>query len=298
MANKVVRRIGAGVLIILLLVAAAIVTIYAISARHLSRRYSLPDETLAMPTDSSSLFRGEHFATAISKCSDCHGADFGGTMFLDAMPLGRFVAPNLTGGKGSRTAGWSDADWIRAVRHGVGPAGKPLIFMPSQALRDLNAADLGAIIAYVRKAPAVDNVLPPTEIGPIGRFAIATNPKRLISAEAIDHTLPFPAGIAPGPTAEYGRYLAVAGGCTFCHGENLAGGIKEGPPGTPPSANLTPAGEVGGWSEAQFMTALREGRRPDGTTINPFMPWRLTRLMTDEEIQAVYRYVKTLPAKQ
>jgi hypothetical protein len=41
-------------------------------------------------------------------------------------------------------------------------------------------------------------------------------------------------------------------------------------------------------------TALRTGQRPDGTVINPFMPWRFTRLMTDEEIQAVWAYLRTL----
>jgi cytochrome c553 len=298
MASKAVKRIGLGVLGIVVLVAVAGATVYGLSGRHLSRRYSVPDETIPIQADSSTLARGEHFATSISKCVDCHGGNFAGRMFLDAMPFGRFVAPNLTGGKGSRTAGWTDADWVRAVRHGVAPDGRALVFMPSQALREMNATDLGAIIAYVRKAPPVDNELPNSQVGPIGRLAIASNPGRLIAAEAIDHTLPISSGVAPGATPEYGRYLAVAGGCTFCHGENLAGGIKEGPPGTPPTANLTPAGRVGGWSEAEFMTALREGRRPDGSIINPFMPWRMTRLMTDEEIQAVYRYLKTVPAKQ
>ena len=105
---------------------------------------------------------------------------------------------------------------------------------------------------------------------------------------------PIPAAIPPGPTPEYGRYLAVSGGCTFCHGDNLKGGLKDGPPGTPLSANLTQAGPLGQWTEADFTKALREGVRPDGSNINPFMPWRLARLMTDEEIAAVWAYLKTV----
>jgi hypothetical protein len=85
----------------------------------------------------------------------------------------------------------------------------------------------------------------------------------------------------------------VVGGCVYCHGDDLRGGIKEGPPGTPVSVNLTPTGPTAQWSEAEFATALRTGMRPDGTAINPFMPWRLTRLMTDEEITAVWTYLKT-----
>ncbi len=69
--------------------------------------------------------------------------------------------------------------------------------------------------------------------------------------------------------------------------------MKEGPPGTPPSQDLTPSGDPGKWTEADFRKALREGLRPDGTVINPFMPWRLTKLMTDEEIAAVWAYLKT-----
>jgi cytochrome c553 len=83
------------------------------------------------------------------------------------------------------------------------------------------------------------------------------------------------------------------GGCTTCHGPDLKGGLHEGPPDVPNSADLTPAGPLGSWSEADFRKALREGSRPDGSTINPFMPWRLTRLMTDDEIRAVWTYLRT-----
>jgi mono/diheme cytochrome c family protein len=106
-----------------------------------------------------------------------------------------------------------------------------------------------------------------------------------------------PAAPPAGPTAAYGRYLANVGGCTGCHGAGLSGGKI---PGTPaefkPPANITPAG-IGHWTEADFVRALRTGVRPGGTNIDPEMPWRLTRLMTDEEIHALYEYLKTVPAK-
>jgi len=47
----------------------------------------------------------------------------------------------------------------------------------------------------------------------------------------------------------------------------------------PPAANLTPGGELAGWSDADIMRALREGKRPDGSALNPFMPWKATRYM-------------------
>jgi len=48
------------------------------------------------------------------------------------------------------------------------------------------------------------------------------------------------------------------------------------------------------WSEEEFRQALRNGIRPDGSTINPFMPWRSARRMTDEEISAVWVYLRSL----
>jgi cytochrome c553 len=97
----------------------------------------------------------------------------------------------------------------------------------------------------------------------------------------------------------YGKYLAVT--CTGCHGEGLSGGAIPGtPPDWPPAANLTPdeATGLGGWTEADFFRALREGKRPDGTDLQgDFMPWKLTAKMTDDEIRALWMYLQTLPAK-
>ena len=71
----------------------------------------------------------------------------------------------------------------------------------------------------------------------------------------------------------------------------------EGPPGSLPAANITPEG-LKTYDEAKFFLALREGIRPSGVPINPeFMPWKLTKLMTDDEIRAVWKYLQTVPPK-
>jgi mono/diheme cytochrome c family protein len=258
----------------------------------MSRLYHAAPVSLPVPPDSATIARGEHLIRAISKCGECHGQDLGGQL-MTLGPLGTFSAANLTRGRGG-VGGMSDADWVRAIRHGIRSDGRPLIFMPSQAFNALDSADLGAIIAYVKQVPSVDRELPPTAIGPIGRILTLLKPGRLIPAEGIDHAVPIPADAQPGPTLEYGKYLSVVGGCTYCHGDNLKGGIQEGPPGTPASADLTPAGPTSRWSADDFRQALRNGIRPEGTTINPFMPWRSTRLMTDDEIQAVWVYLRSL----
>lgn len=279
-----------GVLLVLVLVAVA--AIWLLSSRAMGARYDVTLEAVTIPTDSAALARGQHLGTAIGKCVDCHGMDLSGQA-MALGPVGTFTARNLTSGKGG-IGNRTDADWVRSIRHGVAPDGRPLVFMPSRVYAALSNADLGALIAWVKSMPPVDHELPATTVGPIGRMMLATDPGRLISARLIDHAAPIPAAIPPGPTPEYGRYLAVSGGCTFCHGDNLKGGLKDGPPGTPLSADLTQAGPLGQWSEADFTKALREGVRPDGSNINPFMPWRLARLMTDEEIAAVWAYLKTV----
>jgi hypothetical protein len=69
-----------------------------------------------------------------------------------------------------------------------------------------------------------------------------------------------------------------------------------GPPGLPPASNLTTAG-IGNWTEADFVRALREGTRPDGTVINEFMPWKAFRGMTDAELHAIWLYLRSVPAR-
>jgi mono/diheme cytochrome c family protein len=98
-------------------------------------------------------------------------------------------------------------------------------------------------------------------------------------------------------TPEYGHYLAITGGCTGCHGSGLSGGAIPGvPPDFPKARNISPTG-IGSWSDEDFFRALREGKRPDGSTINPFMPWNDTKLMTDDEIRALLAYLRTVPPR-
>jgi hypothetical protein len=74
----------------------------------------------------------------------------------------------------------------------------------------------------------------------------------------------------------------------------LSGGPTLGPPGTPPASNLTPTG-IGHYTKQDFARALREGKRPDGTEISTFMPWRVFAGMTDDEVTALWNYLQTVP---
>jgi hypothetical protein len=148
------------------------------------------------------------------------------------------------------------------------------------------------IIAWIKSVPPQDSELPARKIGPVARSLFTAGKLPVLSAEIIDHTAPRKPDITPAVTTEYGEYLAVVGGCKGCHYENLAGGKGHGEVW---AANLTPAGRLGTWSEADFFAALRTGKRPDGSDISAEMPWPLTARMTDDEIRAVWQYLKTVP---
>jgi mono/diheme cytochrome c family protein len=268
--------------------------IYGMSAAQMGRTYALPaPPSFIVPTDSAAIARGEHLVHAVVNCAECHGDDLGGKLIMDAGPIGVAFGPNLTAGAGGIGADYSDADWVRAIRHGLRPDGRSMLIMPSETFTHLTDADLAAVIAYLRTLPPVDRTLPRTRLRILGRFMLATGRLPLLVAPK---TLQLDEReiVQPAPTVAYGRYLADVSGCRGCHGLQLSGGRVAGPPGTPLAANLTPAGMIG-WTEQDFFTALREGRRPDGTMIDEFMPWRYAGRMSDDELRAIWLYLRSVP---
>ncbi len=245
---------------------------------------------------SGTVARGEHIALTRG-CTDCHAEDFGGAVFADEMPVFRLSATNLTpGGVG---AGYTDADWIRSIRHGIGPDNKPHLFMPSYEYYYLSDADLGALITYLKSLPTVVRTLPENAVGPLGRVLFMAGQLPLVPAEMIDHGAPRPLAPPRGVTAEYGAYLAV--GCSGCHGTGFSGGTIPGvPPDWPRATNITPDPEtgIGEWTREDFFRAMREGVRPDGTSLRPeFMPWPNMGRLHDDEMEALWLYLSRLEAR-
>ena len=131
--------------------------------------------------------------------------------------------------------------------------------------------------------------------GPIGRMAALGSPGAFFSASVIDQQAAHPAAVARGVTAEFGEYYARA--CVGCHGPDWSGGpMPGGAPGDPPAANLTPdpATGLGSWTEADFARALRQGVRPDGSHLADAMPWRAFSHFTDDEVAAIWLFLRTL----
>ncbi|MCC7447476.1 MAG: c-type cytochrome [Anaerolineae bacterium] len=297
MKRKALKWGGSIVLALLVTVVAALVGVEVVSENRLNKLYSVPAEDLTIPNDAATIERGKHIAIAIAQCMGCHGDNLAGKVWLEAPGMMKISTTNLTRGNGGIGATYTDADWIRTIRHGVRPDGKPARFMPSQIFNQLDRDDLAAVIAYVKSVPPVDNTVPPHEYSPLIRALFVTGQVSGLAAEQIDHNAPIPAPIKPGPTVEYGNYLVNVGNCRDCHGPTLSGGkIPGAPPEYPAATNITPTG-IGSWTEADFFKALRNGIRPNGTLIDPHMPWPYLGQMSDDELKAVYNYLKTVPPK-
>jgi len=269
--------------------------IYALSGARLGKSYEVDPKTIPVPSDPASVAWGEHLARTRG-CTDCHGPDYGGAVFIDDAVMARLAGSNLTSGDGGVGRAYTDRDWVRAIRHGVGPDGRGLLFMPSQEYYFLSDDDLGSLIAYLKSLPPVDSRLPANSVGPVGRGLFLAGKVPLVAAEVIDHDTAPPPAPPKGATVAYGRYLAAV--CTGCHGTGFSGGpIPGAPPPWPPASNITPDREtgIGGWTEEDFFRALRDGIRPDGSSIDPeSMPVRNTALMEDDEIRALWLYLRTL----
>lgn len=241
----------------------------------------------------ASIARGKHLVEARYVCVECHGVDFGGGTMVDDPLVGTFLGPNLTAGKGSKVSNYQVADWDRTVRHGILPNGQPTP-MPAEDFRSMSDQELADIIAYIRSLPPVDAEVPPYSLGPLGKVLMATGQFVLAANGGQDHHAPHvPYPPATEPNATFGKHLASV--CTGCHGSDLAGGpIPGGPPDWPPAANLTPhADGLQGWTYAQFVVALREGRRPNGEAIKDPMTRMVpyARAMTDVELNALWSYL-------
>lgn len=284
--------IGLGGVIVLLLLAVGGMMLSTDS--RFNRTYAIEAETIPIPTDAASLAVGKHWAEM--HCQNCHGPDLGGGPFFEDEQIGYADATNLTAGKGGIGATMTDADWVRAIRHGVRHDGTSVFIMPSNDFYYLSDADLGSIIAYVKSVPAVNREIRPRTFTPFAKVLYAVGAfGNLLYAETIPHDASRPAAPTAAVNIDYGQYLVNAHGCRSCHGEQLNGNQPT-QPGAPFAHNLTPGGELIGWSEADFFTALREGKTPSGRAIDGnYMPWNGLGKMTDDELKAVWLYLQSLP---
>ena len=265
--------------------------------------------------------RGEYLAHHVCVCMDCHSTrdwavysgplkpgtlGVGGERFDQKMNFpGAFIAPNITP---HALKDWSDGELYRAITSGVSKDGHPLFpIMPYPAYGKMATEDVHSLIAYLRSLPAVASSPEASKADP--------------PVNVIMHLIPQPPQPMEVPpktdTAKYGHYLATAAGCTECHtkmekgkvvGQPFAGGFEFAlPGGVLRSPNITPHATtgIGGWTKQAFVDRFKAYAKDKFQPVpvdaaaggmQTVMPWTMYAGMTDEDLGAIYDYLKAQPA--
>jgi mono/diheme cytochrome c family protein len=221
-----------------------------------------------------------------------------GTVFGEGAELpGKIIAANLTPDKETGAGNWTDDTLARAIREGIGHDGRALFpLMPYLNYREMPDEDLASVIVYLRTLAPVRNPLPQTEIIFPVKYLIRNAPEPITAA------VPEPDLSDP---VKRGRFLVRMASCADCHTPQERGQVKPGleyaggllfktPEATVMAANITPdPSGISYYDEALFVEAMRTGK-VKARTLNSIMPWVFYRDMTDEDLKAMFAYLKTL----
>lgn len=287
---------------IILLVLMAGITVTVMARQNL--KYKAPYPNIRSSTDSAVIARGKHLIFSSAHCINCHnshnpdslilaGQDVslsGGVEF--ALPVGKIYSRNITPDNETGIGKFTDGEIARALRYGVHPDGTVVYdFMPFHNTSD---EDLTAIISYLRAQSPVRNEVPKNRLNLLGNIVKAF----LVKPAGPDGEVP--TSVVRDTTSAYGKYLAISvAECNGCHtarniageytGEPFAGGGNVEGFVTP---NLTPdpSGRIFNWSQQNFIDRFRAGRLVPKSP----MPWNSFQRMTDDELKAIYQFLRTV----
>jgi len=326
-AHKLVSVLKSANRTTLATVLVAIIALAATAALRLERRVHAGNKSVldmeTIPRTPERLARGKYLVEGLAQCTFCHSdIDFtkrpievvpgmrnGGTDFgdLDLGPPNHLYTPNISPDPEFGSGKWKDADFVRALRQGIGHDGRTLIpLMPYRYFREMSDEDLASVIVYERS-------LPPVHV---------ERPKRILPEPMLKALEPLPPVEhvpEPGKTnrVAYGKYLVTVGHCSGCHtpidehgkplpGMEFAGGQPLPGPwtGDPKkiifvsSLNLTPdPSGIPYFDEAMFIDTIRAGQLK-GRELSTIMPWSYFRNLSDDDLKAIFAYLKTLKPVQ
>jgi mono/diheme cytochrome c family protein len=256
--------------------------------------------------------RGRYLVEGVAHCFACHaprdeaspygaplaGAEGAGRV-LPSEKYGRVVAPNITPDVETGAGAWSDDALARAIREGVGHDGRALFpLMPYRNLRQLSDEDVASIVVFLRSLPPKRNALPPTEINFPVNLLIKSAPEPVNAPVAAPDM---------NDVVARGTYLVRLANCVLCHsqldknglpvkGLEFAGGqrFKTASGRVILSPNITPdASGISYYDEQLFVRALRTGQ-VGARRLDPEMPWGYFRHMSDEDLRAIFAYLRTV----
>ncbi|MEP7130650.1 MAG: c-type cytochrome [Sphingomicrobium sp.] len=221
--------------------------------------------------------------THVLGCTGCHGIHLEGTFFTEHEPqYGPLYASNLS----VELPGLSDAQIEDVLRKGVHPERKTVWGMPSEIFQHLSAADMTALIAYLRSIKPVGKKLPPPQFSAQDKKDIAAGQYKPAVTGVRETKDVFP--VDAGAQHALGRYIASVT-CAECHSPKL-----EGKPGDP-VGKIPDLIVAGGYSRAEFETLITTGVPVGGRKLNPMMSGvAKTRFshLTPHERDALYAYLK------
>lgn len=282
---KVLRWIGIGIVVLVSAIAVAAISLYVIGGNMLRQTTTQDVAAVAIPDDSLSIAEGQRYAN-IFGCTSCHGDRLQGNLLVDDPVFGQLVAPHLAPGAGSVTTSFEAEDWVRAIRHGIGGDGRPLLIMPSSEYsKGMAEEDMGRIIAWIRSSEPVDHDPGKSRL----RLAQVMVGAGMVKTdyELTDHSATPPAKPKATDTLGTGRYLG--GVCTACHGKALMGSKEFGGP------PLVRGSVMDTYDEASFRTLFQTGQARNGRMLDTkVMPWRELGHMTPGELYAVWTWIRTV----
>jgi len=248
--------------------ALVIIAIYLASEALLVRRFTLPSSIVQAATERADIARGPHLAT-IFGCRDCHGGDLRGRLLAVASDLA-IAAPNLR----SFAVRYTDADFDRAVRHGLTPSARAMWVMPSQSYVYMRDRDVAAILGYLRALPADGPAWPLPDFGFRARLAVLAGTLAPVDPYDLGRQPPYNVG----PHYEGGRYLAAMA-CSGCHATDLTG--------TDDAADLR---SVAAYSRSAFFALMHDGTAPAGHRAPEMARLAKARFAAFEDYEAAALY--------
>jgi mono/diheme cytochrome c family protein len=214
------------------------------------------------------------------------------------LPFGTIHTPNITPDMRTGIGSYTDEQLYNALKNNISHSGRALVgFMSYNHMGD---EDIMAIISYLRTTQPVKNEVPENEYNMVGKILMRFLVKPVDGRDS---------SVRADSTIAYGKYLAHhVANCNGCHtnkdglgkfiGQPLAGGYQwdyEDAVYTAP--NLTPddsTGRIAKWSAATFINRFRAGKILPNTP----MPWSSYQHMSDRDLIAIHKYLKSLaPAK-
>ena len=256
--------------------------------------------------------RGEYLVRSVTGCLMCHSELDPATRGLPIKDghagAGRswasegiewLSAPNITPDRETGAGGWTDDAIARAIREGIGHDGRTLFpIMPYLNYSKMSDDDLAAVVTYIRSLAAVRQQQAASAVPfPVNRFINA-------APQPIESPVPPPDVSTP---EKRGAYLTTLASCSDCHspmdsrgqvisGMEFSGGnvFVIGGREKRAAANITPAPSgIPYYNDELFLEVMRTGRVRD-REVSDLMPWGHYRGMTDEDLKAIFAYVKTL----